>query len=250
MRGAHGSKPVRMLDPAGVRALMAEKVGKPGAANNRLRVLRHLAAHAVEARFVLLDFTAGVKRVRGQPAIGFHTWTEPEIAAFEARWPTGSTPRLALALLLCTGSRRSDAVTLGRQHLRAGRLHIRQAKTGAEVQIPVMPALAAELDHVPAGRLVFLATARGVPFTSNGFANSFKDWARSAGLDHWTTHGGRKACARRLAEAGASAMEIAAVTGHSSLREVERYTAAANRGRLADAAMARIVPMPKRRKSK
>jgi integrase len=247
MRAAHGTKPARLLDADGVRALMAEKVGKPGAANNRLRVLRHLAAHAVEARLVPADFTAGVKKIRAK-AVGFHTWTEPEIEAFLARWPAGSTPRLALLLLLCTGSRRSDAVMLGLQHIRGGRLHIRQAKTGAEVQIPIMPALAAELERVPADRLVFLATSRGVPFTSNGFANSFKDWSRAAGLDHWSSHGGRKACARRLAEAGASAMEIAAVTGHSSLREVERYTAAANRGRLADAAMARIVPLPKNRK--
>lgn len=39
--------------------------------------------------------------------------------------------------------------------------------------------------------------------------------------------------AQRLAEAGCSAKQIAAVTGHASLREVERYTLAADQERLA-----------------
>ena len=43
----------------------------------------------------------------------------------------------------------------------------------------------------------------------------------------------RKAAARRLAEAGCSANVIAAVTGHKSLREVARYTAAADQLRMA-----------------
>jgi hypothetical protein len=46
-------------------------------------------------------------------------------------------------------------------------------------------------------------------------------------------HGLRKAAARRLAEAGCSASEIAAITGHKTLAEVERYTRAADQERLA-----------------
>jgi integrase len=47
------------------------------------------------------------------------------------------------------------------------------------------------------------------------------------------THGIRKAAARRLAKAGCSANEIAAITGHASLEEVARYTKAAEQKRLA-----------------
>jgi hypothetical protein len=43
-----------------------------------------------------------------------------------------------------------------------------------------------------------------------------------------SAHGLRKATCRRLAEAGCSANEIAAISGHTSLREVERYTKAAD----------------------
>jgi hypothetical protein len=44
---------------------------------------------------------------------------------------------------------------------------------------------------------------------------------------------------RRLAEAGCSANEIAAISGHATLTEVARYTKAADQQRLARNAMAR-----------
>jgi integrase len=55
-----------------------------------------------------------------------------------------------------------------------------------------------------------------------------------------TAHGLRKAAARRLAEAGCTALQIAAITGHKTLKEVSRYTAAADQGRMARDAMKRI----------
>ena len=51
----------------------------------------------------------------------------------------------------------------------------------------------------------------------------------------------RKAAARRLAEAGCSASEIAAITGHKTLAEVERYTRAADQERLARQAIRKQV---------
>jgi len=51
----------------------------------------------------------------------------------------------------------------------------------------------------------------------------------------------RKATAHRLAEIGCSTNQIAAITGHASLAEVERYTKAANRKRMASEAMTKLV---------
>jgi hypothetical protein len=51
---------------------------------------------------------------------------------------------------------------------------------------------------------------------------------------------GCKACATALAEAGASTHEISAVTGHTSLEEIERYTRAAQKKMMADAAIAKL----------
>ena len=44
-----------------------------------------------------------------------------------------------------------------------------------------------------------------------------------------------------MAEAGATAKEIAAVPGHTSLDEVETYTRDADQRRLADAAMQKLI---------
>jgi integrase len=52
-----------------------------------------------------------------------------------------------------------------------------------------------------------------------------------------SVHGIRKAACRRLAEAGCSANVIASISGHKTLKEVARYTAAADQERLADQAM-------------
>jgi integrase len=84
-------------------------------------------------------------------------------------------------------------------------------------------------------------TAQGRPFSGPGFSNWFAESAAKAGLPaHSSPHGLRKAASRWLAEAGATAFEIAAITGHASLKEVERYTKSASQKRLAATAMARM----------
>jgi integrase len=70
---------------------------------------------------------------------------------------------------------------------------------------------------------------------------AFRKWCDAAGLPkRCTIHGLRKGGARRLAEAGATAHEIMSVTGHKTLSEVQRYTAAAERERLAEQAIAKL----------
>jgi hypothetical protein len=58
------------------------------------------------------------------------------------------------------------------------------------------------------------------------------------------THGSRKAAARRFAEAGCSANEIASITSHATLDEVTRYTKAAEQKKLARAASNRLANRP------
>jgi integrase len=248
LRASHGTKPIRMLDATGIRALMAEKGEHKAAANHRLRVLRALCAVAIEAGMLTTDPTAGVKRLKRETR-GYTSWSEADIALYEARWPTGTRERLALALLLYTAQRRSDVVRMGRQHLRGAFIEVRQVKTRAEIEVPIHPALAAELRHVPAGQMLFLQTAQGVGFTANGFYMRFRAWCDAAGVPAGRSpHGLRKACARRLAEAGATPHQIGAVTGHKTLSEIEVYTRAAEQRRLAQDGMARLtLPTRKRR---
>jgi integrase len=174
---------------------------------------------------------------------GFHTWSEDEIARFEEHHPVGSRARLAFALLLYTAQRRADVVRMGRQHIRDGVVHVTQSKTGATLAIPVHPALAAIIDATPTEHLTFLVTEYGQPFTPAGFGNWFREQCDAAELPtRCAAHGLRKAACRRLAEAGCSANIIAAVSGHRSLREVERYTRAADQARMAQMAVNAMTP--------
>src|SRR5512132_3812539 len=66
-----------------------------------------------------------------------------------------------------------------------------------------------------------------------------------AGLTGCTLHGLRKACCRRMAEAGCTGPEIMAVSGHKSLTEVERYIRDAEQRRMAERAIARTKTYPR-----
>jgi integrase len=107
--------------------------------------------------------------------------------------------------------------------------------------IPIHPALAEALAARVRRDGLLLANQSGAPFSANGFGNYMADRIDEAGLPaRCVTHGLRKASARPLAEAGRSANEIAAITGHATLQKVTRYTKAAEQRKLAAAAMRRL----------
>lgn len=237
-RTAHGTKRVATIEPKHVEAIIHAVGAKPGAALNLRKRLRRLFALAERLGWRTDNPVKPAEKARRRSE-GHVPWSEEDIAAFERRWPSGTRERLALALLLYTGQRRSDVVTMGRQHVRDGRIQVKQVKTGKRLAIPVHVALKGEIDAAPPG-MTFLLTSFDKPFSAAGFTLWFGEKAREAGLEKRTPHGLRKAASRRLAEAGCSAKEIAAVTGHASLAQVEAYTRDADQRKLADAAMGRI----------
>src|SRR5262249_55517306 len=234
----HGDKRVALLGREHIVRLMAGHADQPNVANALRRVLRAMMQHAIDINLRRDDPTRDVQAIRVK-SIGHHSWTDSEIALFERHHPVGSRPRLALALLIYTGQRRGDVIRMGPQHVRDGALHVRQEKTGVELAIPIHPELAAVIAARPSGHLTFLTTRFGRPFEGSGFSHWFRDACDQAGLPHCSSHGLRKAAARRLAEAGCTAHEIGARPGHASLAELVRYTRAADQRRLAEAAMAK-----------
>jgi hypothetical protein len=56
---------------------------------------------------------------------------------------------LALELLLQTGHARSDAVRMGRQHIKSGKLSMPWQKTNVQFDIPLLQSLAVELELHP-----------------------------------------------------------------------------------------------------
>jgi len=233
---------VARLAPHHLLRILEAKAATPAQANALRNVLRKLLQHGFERGWRSDNPIRDVKRLRYKKK-PYRTWSEDDIAAFVAHWPRGSRARLALELLLHTGQRRSDVIRMGPQHVTNGLMVVRQQKTGTELEIPLHPDLCAELVEAPKGHLAFLVTEQGRrPFASGGaFYNWFVECAEKAGIaPGLSPHGLRKATARRLAEAGCTPHQIAAITGHQSLKEVERYTRAADQKRLAAAAVVRL----------
>jgi integrase len=251
----HGDKRVFRTEPNGKRVMLLtrehlqktinEKASSPFAQRNLLSALRAMFKWAVGEGRVPENPTLGVEREKIK-STGYKTWSEADIERYEAKHPIGPRARLAFALLLYTGQRRGDVVQMGPQHVHKGILTIDQGKTeGGEeshLEIPVHPKLQKIIDATPTvGMRTFLVTKFGKPYTPGGFGNWFRERCDEANCPDIAAHGLRKGCARRLAEIGCSAHEIAAITGHASLAEVERYTKAANRKRLAKSAMTKLV---------
>jgi len=103
-----------------------------------------------------------------------------------------------------------------------------------------VPALAKTLDPLLKDAPAFLLTEHGRPFSAAGFGNWMRDRCNEAGLENCSAHGLRKACARRLAEAGCTHHEIKAITGHKTDAEVRRYTAKSDQALLARRALGKL----------
>ena len=223
---------------------MAKK-GGPVAGNRVKKDLAQLFRHAAKYHGYAGPNPAALAEANKVRSGGFHTWTDDEVETFRATHETGSKARLALELLLGTGAARQDAAALTRRNVRGGRIVFRRGKTGVEVNLPILPQLARELAHLPPDQMMLLAHGNhGKGYGAASFGNWFRERCAEAGLSLCSAHGLRKAGARRLAEAGATENELAAFLAHSSTREAARYTAAANRSKLTDSAMAKLSTEP------
>lgn len=234
-RVKYGKGKVRDLEPRHVADMMAEMLPHRTAANMLRKRLRALMQFAIRQGMATTNPVIATKPYKVE-GTGFHTWSEDEIARYEARHPVGTKARLALDLMLWTGQRGGDARVMGPQHVKNKRLQVTQEKTGAVVSLPILPALAASIMAAKTGALVFLLSEHGKPYSRKSFGQRFRKWCDEAGLPQCTAHGLRKSAARRFAEAGCSNQQIKAWTGHTTDSEVSRYTAAADQQALSDSA--------------
>lgn len=134
-------------------------------------------------------------------------------------------------LALYTGAAGANLVQLGRKNVSDGILSFKRQKTGVLAQVPLTPELRAVIDRTPDISPAFLLTSKGKPFKAAGLGNLFGDAARAAGIAA-RLHGLREAFGVYWAGKGVTTHQIAAMAGHTSLWEVERYTRAADRRRM------------------
>jgi integrase len=244
-----GDCELRWFDGKLARILRDRKADKPSAANHRLANLRLILNWGLEERpeHVKVNPFHGVKPIK-HTTEGWHTWTEEEVANYEARHPVGTQARLALDIMLYTGARRGDVVKIGPKNLSKvtspenGKIETwvtfkpskTSKSTGAIVSLPVLPPLRDSLAATTHGLKAFLINAYGKPHASgDSFANWFKDRIREAGLpENCTPHGLRKIGAVRAAEAGLSAEQMMAIFGWSTEKLASHYAKAASRRKL------------------
>lgn len=230
----HGHRIVKEMERANARKII-EAVKKPGMANLTRAVLGKLMTYAIATDWRNDNPVAGIQPHK----IGTrHTWTDEELRAYEKRWPIGTQERLDYACLLYSGQRGGDVVQMARPAPKATTIAVTQEKTGAELTIPIHPEWRRVINKTPSRGLSLIGDANGRPIKRPMLTLRIAKAAKAAGLSpECKAHGLRKAMLRRLAEKGATTKQIAAMSGHKTLREIERYTEAASQARLAAEAM-------------
>lgn len=229
-----GAQPYAALQPKHLMHWRDRHMDRPEAANGTIKALRQVFKYAIEYDLHDQNPAALVQNLpsKGQ---GHTAWTEEDVENFEAVHPVGSMAHLALTLALCTGQRKGDLIRLGPRHIKMhdGRegLEFTQQKNRARkpvtLWVPIATELRAVLDATPTGEQTFIQTAFGRPFTEGGFGNRFRTWCDDAGLKGLSVHGLRKTASAVLAQNGCTEQEIMAITGHSTSKEVIRYTRSA-----------------------
>lgn len=242
-RSEFGNDLIRRFDAERISRLMAAMRHKPHAAARLRKLLAQLFVIARRAKLVPHGFdpVKDTKAPKPTDTGGYHRWTEDELAAFEARHPLGTKPRLAFALLLYGAQRSGDVRLMTLRTIAGGRIMLDQSKTNNAVDVPVVEPLRLALETGPLGDINLLENKDGYPFTPKGFYNMMKRACIDAGLPHCSPHGLRKSAARRCREAGCTDEEGMAITGHKTVREYRRYAGDASIGLRADAAMAKIM---------
>lgn len=237
----HGHRLVTQVKREHIETILASKADTPGTANNLLKWLKVLVNFAIRNGWEINgNPTSHIAAFKQKP---HHTWNEREIAKFEERWPIGTRERTAFGLHLYTAQRRGDIRKAMWQDLSEFGLHIVQEKTEVELIIPLHSQLVLILEAwrvvSPSIKNEIIVTQKGQPYTINGYAVLLADAIERAGLPkRCVPHGLRKAALRRLADLGCSAKQMQAISGHKTLRELERYTEAANQKTLAADAIA------------
>lgn len=122
-----GDKPYKLLLPKHLRKRRDAKADKTESANAFIKALRQVFKCAIKNDYVVANPAQSVPYLKAK-GDGHHSWSLEEIELFEKKHPVGTMARLALALMLYTGQRRSDAIALGPGQAKDGWLHFTQFK--------------------------------------------------------------------------------------------------------------------------
>jgi integrase len=143
--------PLSRITADAVEVLRDRKLAFPEGANSRVKAIRAVFKWAVRKKGPDGKSLASINLARDVPYLasnnpsGYHTWTLEEVHQYEERYQIGTKARLALALMLLLGQRRSDITRLGRQHVRGTAITFTQYKgrnrKPKQLTLPILPEL-------------------------------------------------------------------------------------------------------------
>jgi integrase len=214
----YGDLPVKGLTPSYVENIKLAYEETPRKANLLVAVLRIILRRAVKLRMIPSNPAAQPEMLPTPPRE--QIWSRED----EARFLAAARPslRLGFALLLYTVQRPSDvlAMTRGQVSERDGRLFValRQQKTAALIDVPVhslLEPLLRERLADPGGGMMLVPSPRGLAWSRRNFSRAWDQVAKRVGIAGLQRRDLRRTGIVRMAEAGATTPQIAAVSGHS-----------------------------------
>lgn len=222
---AQGNRPLSEISARAIEAALYAKGGH--AAVNEYKTLKPVFEHVKRLGFISRNPMAGIEIDKPAPK-EFPTANADDIAAFIDFWKIGTVERLLFDLALYTGAARADLAVIGRHNIKDGMLIFDRQKTGVTSYVPLTHELRAVIARTPDISPTFILSGHGRPYKAESIGNMFRDAAKAAGMKA-RLHGLRKAFCVYWAENGKTVHQIAAMAGHLTLKEVERYTRAADR---------------------
>ena len=187
-------------------------IATPRAADFAWSVLAKVMAHAKDrGRLTVNPCERGGRLYKADRADSI--WTEATLAQLfavasqEVAWVVG--------VALWTGQRQGDLLRLPWSSFDGSAVRLRQSKGGVRVTVPAGEHLKALLAAIPRRSTVILTSSDRTPWSSDGFRASFRKACARAGIAGLTFHDLRGTAVTRLALAGCSESEVAAITGHA-----------------------------------
>lgn len=224
--------PMEDLKRRHINQILADRIETPHVGRHLLARIRQMVMAAMDEEWIDSDPT---HRISWRPEYkGWRAWTMGEMAAYEERWPAGTTARLVYALALWQGHRRGDIAALRPEDVAGDLMRMRQQKTDKDMTLPIVASLREVLDATDMSGKTILQTAYKKPFSAKSLTGHMALWTKKAGLEPGCTiHGLRKTLGKLMAEGGASTRELMGALGHDDIAHAELYTREAEQARLA-----------------
>ena len=225
--------PVRSITRSMLLDLRDDFFETPGKCRLVMATVKNILGYAHDRDWIASNPAIGMK---GMPSMNeIEPWTDEEIEKAVRTAP----PHLAdvIHMALYTGQRRSDLIEMKWKDFDGRSIKVRQAKTGKKLVIPAhinLRIMLSEREYDPEDYI--LTNFYGGKWQDNTLSVAVLRHLKALNINR-SLHGLRKTAAVKLAEAGCTVHQIAAITGHSSLKMVQHYTKGVEQKRLAEKAM-------------